>query len=372
MSERFDSSREGSRESDGLLPGSESDVEATAEPLSLGHRLRQPRTILSIVIPFILLLLVLRALPGFKLDRLPSLLGTADPLFLLGAFLVYYAGFPLRGTRWAIVLRGVGVRMGPRDSTEIVFLSWLVNCLVPAKLGDVYRAYLLKLNTPVSLTRTFGTIVIERVLDLAALAVLGLGAGYVSFRTGLPPAVRFVFVLGIFVVAGLAVGLFTLRNFGRRLVERLPLPSRTVELYDRFEAGIFAIRARDLPLLGVLTGAIWSTEGVRLFLVVLSFGFAEVHLGISGAFFVALAGSLLTAVPFTPGGFGVVEAGIGALLTIVYGVPPTEAAAIVLVDRAISVISIIVLGAGAYLVSPLRRGAGLSPDRIGRGGAGAS
>ena len=29
-----------------------------------------------------------------------------------------------------------------RDSTEIIFISWLVNCLVPAKLGDVYRAYL--------------------------------------------------------------------------------------------------------------------------------------------------------------------------------------------------------------------------------------
>ena len=42
-----------------------------------------------------------------------------------------------------------------RDSTEIIFISWLVNCLVPAKLGDVYRAYLLRLNFDVSLSRTF-------------------------------------------------------------------------------------------------------------------------------------------------------------------------------------------------------------------------
>ena len=34
-----------------------------------------------------------------------------------------------------------------KDSTEIIFLSWLVNCVVPAKLGDVYRAYLLKINS---------------------------------------------------------------------------------------------------------------------------------------------------------------------------------------------------------------------------------
>ena len=62
-----------------------------------------------------------------------------------------------------------------RDATEIIFLSWLVNCLVPAKLGDLYRAYLLKINSTVSLSRTFGTVFIERVLDLFAIVVFGLG-----------------------------------------------------------------------------------------------------------------------------------------------------------------------------------------------------
>ena len=65
----------------------------------------------------------------------------------------------------------------PRDSTEIIFLSWLVNCVVPAKLGDVYRAYLLKINSTASLSRTFGTVFIERVLDLFAIAILGIAAG---------------------------------------------------------------------------------------------------------------------------------------------------------------------------------------------------
>ena len=55
------------------------------------------------------------------------------------------------------------------------------------KLGDVYRAYLLKINMPVSLSRTFGTVFIERILDLFAIAILGLAAGFwKSSRTGLP------------------------------------------------------------------------------------------------------------------------------------------------------------------------------------------
>ena len=95
---------------------------------------------------------------------------------------------------------------------------------MPAKLGDVYRAYLLKMNSPASLSRTFGTVFIERILDIFAIAILGLAAGFWSFRDGMPPAIRLVFVVGIVTVIVLAVGLFTMRNFGRRILTRLPLP----------------------------------------------------------------------------------------------------------------------------------------------------
>ena len=70
---------------------------------------------------------------------------------------------------------------------------------MPAKLGDVYRAYLLKMNSVASLSRTFGTVFIERILDIFAIAILGLAAGFWSFRDGLPPAIRLVFIVGIVV-----------------------------------------------------------------------------------------------------------------------------------------------------------------------------
>jgi uncharacterized protein (TIRG00374 family) len=282
---------------------------------------------------------------------------SADPVWLVAAFAIYYLGFPLRGYRWSILLRGIGARVRVRDSTEIIFVSWLVNSVVPAKLGDVYRAWLLKINYPVSLSATFGTIFIERVFDLVAIVVLGLGAAFWSFRDGLSDTVRIIMGIGVVVVAGLAVALFTLRNFGRRLVHRLPLPARIVGLYDRFEEGVFSVDRRQLPLVGFLTVLIWTTEALRLLFVVDALGFG-ISLGISGAFFVALVASLLTAVPFTPAGLGIVEAGIVGLLTVVYHADPTEAAAIALVDRAISVLSVIILGFIAYLLSPKVKGRG--------------
>lgn len=342
----------------------ERNPEPDAEQMSIARRLRQPRTIISIAVPLAVIAIFV-GINGKQLATVPGLILAANPALALLALVVFYAGFPLRGKRWSLLLRGTGLRIGTKDSTEIIFLSWLVNCVVPAKLGDVYRAYLLKINSTASLSRTFGTVFIERVLDVFAIALLGLAAGYWSFRAGLPPAIQVVFGVGVAVVAVLAIGLFTMRNFGRRIIVALPLPHQVRELYDRFEEGVFgALVVRQLPSLGFLTGLIWMTEALRLFLVVQALGFADVSLGLSGAVFVALIGSLLTAVPLSPAGLGIVEAGVVGVLHVAYGVPLPEATAIALLDRVISVFSIIAFGSIAYALSPKPRGLGRIPGPV--------
>ena len=336
--------------------------EGSGQPMSIGRRLRQPRTIVSILVP--LAIIVLFAwLNRAQLGRVPGLVLGANPALVLLAFIVFYAGFPLRGYRWASLLHGTGLRIGTRDATEIIFLSWLVNCVVPAKLGDVYRAYLLKINSTASLSRTFGTVFIERILDLFVIAILGIAAGFWSFRSGLPPAIQVVFGIGVVVVVVLAAGLLTMRNFGRRILVALPLPAKIVEFYDRFEEGVFsAMVLRRLPILVFVTVLVWLTESLRLWLVVQALGFPEVSLGLSGAVFVALIGSLLTAVPLSPAGLGIVEAGVVGVLTVAYGVPLPEATAIALLDRVISVFSIIVLGSLTYVISAKPHGGGRIPE----------
>jgi hypothetical protein len=327
--------------------------EDSTPPQPLSRRLRDPRTIVSLVLPIVLLVLVALSLKDLDLNELTQTIVRANPWFLIAAFAIYYAGFPLRGYRWQLLLRRAGTHISLRDSTEIMFISWLVNCLVPAKLGDVYRAWLLKANFTVSLSRTFGTVFIERIFDLFAIAILGLGAAFWSFRGNLPTAVQVVIAIGLAVVLLLSVGLYTVRNFGKRALLRVPLPRKKqlLELYEKFEEGVFAINPRQVPWLAVVTAAIWATEAIRLLLVIEALNFRDVHLGISGAFFVALSASLLTAIPLTPAGLGIVELGIVGILTVIYGVDQTNAVAITLVDRAISVFSIWFTGGLIYALS---------------------
>ena len=360
------------QEADALINPYRDTAVPPPDQMSLLRRLREPRTILSIVVP--LAIVVIAAFLNQKyLAEIPADIGRANPWLVLLAFVIYYAGFPLRGLRWTRLLRGAGYRVKVKDGTEILFLSWLVNCIVPAKLGDLYRAYLLKLNSPVSTTKTLGTVFMERILDLIAIAALGLLAGYWRFKdslSDLPETTQLIFAIAVVVVVLLLVALVVMRNFGRRVMAALPLPRKVVDFYDRFEEGVFgSVGARGLPMLGVLTVLIWMSEAMRLYFVIRALGFTDVDLGISGAMFVALIGSLLTAVPFTPGGIGLVEGGMGLVLTTVFKASSGHALAIVLVDRAISVFSIVVLGSIAYVISSKPRGGGMKVEAIAESGA---
>ena len=122
-------------------------------------------------------------------------------------------------------------------------------------------------------------------------------------------------------------------------------------------------------MLVVLTGLIWMTEALRLYLVVQALGLPgrrarAVGRGLRRAHRLAADGRARSARPASASS----RPGVVGVLTVAYGVPLPEATAIALLDRVISVFSIIVLGSIVYVVSPKPRGMGriVQPATAGR------
>ena len=156
------------------------------KPPSLGKRFFNFRTLLSFGLGFAILAFLFTRVQidvGAILDWVRQ----ANPWLLLAAFVAFYATFPVRARRWARLLREGGLMLRGRDLLEILMLGWFVNCLAPAKLGDLYRSYLVKQRFNVSLSRTVGVVVAERLLDIFVVFALLLVGGYIAFgRTVLP------------------------------------------------------------------------------------------------------------------------------------------------------------------------------------------
>jgi uncharacterized protein (TIRG00374 family) len=66
------------------------------------------------------------------------------------------------------------------------------------------------------------------------------------------------------------------------------------------------------------------------------------------AVLIATMSALLTVVPFTPAGLGVVELGVGSVLVGVLGLDPLLAGSIILLDRIVAYWSLLVVGLVLY------------------------
>ncbi len=286
-------------------------------------------------------------------------LARANIWLFVVAFLVYYASFPVRALRWRLLLQNVGYRqeLGVRlphffHLNKIIYLSWFANVIVPAKLGDVYRAYLLRQDADVSTSRSFGTVLAERILDLIVLLLLFISAILISLHGQLPSQLELALRVCMGLVIGLVIGLVALRVY-REQIGKI-IPGRFRAQYVHFQEGTLGSFKR-LHLLAPLTVMVWSLESLRFLFVALSAGLlgGDVLHIFAAAFFIALGESLLTTVPLTSGGVGFVEAGMFAMILLF--TPHTAAAqnaagATILLDRLISLVSVLIFGGLLFFV----------------------
>ena len=334
------------------------ETEVTREQLSLRKRLLNWRTLVPLFI-VIGLLVYLAQKAHIDPKQTWATVKQANLLFFLAAFLIYYASFPLRALRWRILLQNVGfiqengIQLPSFGKlVEIVYISFFANSIVPAKLGDLYRAYLLRQEIKVSVSRGVGTVLAERLLDLIVLLLLFIPAIIVSLHENLPTELRLALEITLgAVVVGIAA-LFVLRQAREPIAKLVPIRFRGQ--YYHLQEGMLG-SFRRLPVLTSLTIGIWCCEALRFFFVALSLSLIPgdfVHV-LAACIFIGLGEALLTVVPTTGGGVGLVEGGMVAMIALFYhgaDVANHTAAAIVL-DRIISLLSLIVIGSIVFTIA---------------------
>jgi hypothetical protein len=344
-----------------LTPASQSAAEPGQEmtvqeaEVSVLRRVLRPQTIVSFLFSFAILVFFLTRI-NIDVNEVLARMSTANPGLLLLAFVAYYLSFPVRALRWRMLLGNAGLSKadnwrvpGVPGLTEMIFVSWFANCIVPAKLGDAYRSYMLKSRARVSFSTTIGTILTERITDVLVLFGLLVAAGFIAFRGHLPDQLLYLLIFGGVLVGIVVVGLLSMRGL-RPLAARL-LPARLHDLYTKFEHGILrSFQPRTLPVLLAYTGLVWVLEGLRLYFVSAALG---IRLPLSVTLFIALASSLLTTIPFTPAGLGFVESAVVTAL-LWFRIDLATSLSISFLDRIISYWSIIVFGLIVYILGANR------------------
>jgi glycosyltransferase 2 family protein len=308
------------------------------------------RIIVALAGSFFFLALAVHDLPT---DAVGASLFSADPLWIGTAMLLYAANLSIRARRWQKILRPVAAVPYPAVAKALLVGCGL-NAILPARLGEVCRAELLRRSFGLERISALTSIVIERLFDgLMVVGCLAMGLLLVGAATRRNAGA----LIDVLVTGSVLFGLISLVAFSLAV----PLFSRVFAPLPRLSARIMTVQ-RGFALLrtwrtvevAVFTLMICVPDALALWCVVkavgLSLGFANtlVLLGIA---------SLSTLVPSGPAFLGPLQYGY-ALAIEFAGAPravgvaaATIAQLCILLPMALAAIAALIHGSGSAFVA---------------------
>ncbi len=275
----------------------------------------------------------------FDLHVVADVFTRADPLDVLGALIANLVSVAAKAVTWKTAFDAIPeeegeppVDVGMRDVIPPIFIGFLLNTVLFARLGEVARVSVVRRKlaakgTPLPVSTVVGTLVTEQLLSgVMLVAVLIAVVIYVPVPRA---AVNLLAVLsGVLIFIGLVAAAIEVWSRLRRnqtqsddYVERwwhlLGISfTATVNSLGRGQA-VFQ-RPKLLALgLGAAT-VCWVSQMAGIYLTLSAYG---IHEGVGAAAVVFLASNLVQLFPITPGNLGVFQGATATSLTVLYSVP---------------------------------------------------
>ena len=225
------------------------------------------------------------------------------------SLLAYVIGMLLRGGRLAVLVERDSVLV-TIDASNIVAIGYAVNNLLPARLGELARAWVLSERTGLPYAQTLGLTFIERSMDgLVIVAIFALSAARSQDAMAQGMA---VVAMSIFMVAsGIALTMALLPEMAVDFVSLLTQPlgnkahDAAVSAMSEMVRGFTVLRdgARAMRLV-ILSFAVWAAEALMFACILPCFALASSYLDYVKALAVMSATNLGILLPSTPGFVG--------------------------------------------------------------------
>jgi len=266
---------------------------------------------------------------------------TGELLALIAAVAVVGVAAALRSERWMMLLRREGGAPRRLDAYAIYAVGFMGNTVVPARGGDVLRVYLMAPRADLGLRNVIGTLIAERLLDVAFLLGLFAALAYFVLPGVDAPDSRYLGIaiasMTLAVVAG-AVLLWRARDRSWAL--------RVIEFVRPMLLATARLRGRHGAAMVGMTAVTWFADAAVYLLAARSVGLSIDPL--EALYGIGVAGVFLL-IPSGPAYAGTFDAGVlfGARAI---GARGGEAVSFVIMLRLIIFLPMVLAGLLAYLV----------------------
>ncbi|MDC1067958.1 lysylphosphatidylglycerol synthase transmembrane domain-containing protein [Candidatus Kapabacteria bacterium] len=260
----------------------------------------------------------------------------------------------IRAYRWKTFLEPIKKIDSTWNLFSAVMILYAINT-VTSRAGEFVRPYVVSKREKISYSSTFGTIILERVVDVITLIIVfGITFLFLSqdIAKVLPANVNpsSIIIISFLIIA---VGLlnlyppfldFMLRNLLKPISEKFY--QKASGIFERFKKGLYILKNPSKYLrIGLLSLLIWVFYALPIYITFFAFDFQnELNLGfVDATMLVIVAGIAVTIAP-SPGGAGVYHLFMQKSLVNLYNVDPTTALAFATVVHGISTVTQTVVG----------------------------
>ncbi len=288
--------------------------------------------------------LIAAILSVVDLNAMLDAIRNADKVRFVIALVIGFVWMAIRGMVWWTLLQNRGTY---KDVFWSLSAGYLLNNVLPFRLGELGRAFLLSRKTEMKFLEILPTIVIERVVDLGFSAAILLAA--LPFVVAVPGSERVAYIVGAVVVVGLVSMYILARNnqwaldLFHKLSARWPALQRLGGSFlESFFAGLGVLTDGWLFLRFLFWMTLnWGTAIVSYYFIVSAF-FPEANLvwAMFGLGMAAFGG----AIPSLPGGVGTFEGVFTYAMTVLSG-DESKSFAVALTARFYNYLNSGVLGA---------------------------
>ena len=306
----------------------------------------------SVLIFVLSVALVAWFLSGVDLGDLARVLSRAHPAWIAGGIGAVLVTYLFRAWRWRVLLAPIvsgKSSVSFRNSFRITVMGFTATNLLPGRLGEVLRPYLIARVEPVTTPAALATILIERLLDVAAIMLLfGVFLAKTSATVG--HDVKWVgAVAAATAIAALVLLIFgagypdTLRRWSDAVTTRLP--GKVAGAAGRFAHtlvdGLLVMRQpRAVTVAAALSVCVWLSIALSIWCSGLAL---DLTFTFPDTFLIVMYLVVGVAVP-VPSGVGSYHFMYQLAVTSMFHVNRDVAAAAAIVTHAVSFLPISVLG----------------------------
>lgn len=264
---------------------------------------RAKKTWLGIGVSILSLVVVLH---GVDYAQVWEALKSVSLPHLLLAMAWLLATFSVMALRWRYLLLPMkAVKLG--RLLVMIIIGYFFNSILPARAGEVVRAYLLGRKENCSAVTVLATVALEKVLDGITLLL------FLAFSLLLipaPPWVRSIGYLAALIFLGCLIVLLALTYWSEPAMGFLgailrplgPLKERALGLVRSFAQGLESLRQPRSALMAILLSlVVWTGAALMFGYGLLSFG---IHLSVGAVIFITAVVNLGLVVPTSPGYLG--------------------------------------------------------------------